>query len=59
MIGAINEAKEKAKPSPPEVRAEKAKADLIPAAKAIPEPHPTPGAKAQPTLEHGSDAHES
>ena len=57
MIGAISEAKGKAKSSPPAAQAEKAKADVTSAAKAIPEPHP--GAKPQPTLEHGSDAHES
>ncbi|HWJ17320.1 MAG TPA: hypothetical protein VNR65_01205, partial [Geobacterales bacterium] len=60
MIGAINEAKGKVKPSPSTAEPKsKAKADLTPAAKATPEPHPIPGAKPQPTLEHAGDAHES
>jgi F-type H+-transporting ATPase subunit beta len=62
MIGAINEAKGKSKPGAATAATEpksKAKADLTPAAKATPEPHPIPGAKPQPTLEHAGDAHES
>ena len=66
MIGAINEAKGKAKPgtraAPTEAKS-KARADLTPAAKstanATPEPHSILGAKPQPTLEHAGNAHES
>ena len=60
MIGAINEAKGKSKPGPSTAEPKsKAKADLTPAAKATPEPHPILGAKPQPTVEHAGDAHES
>jgi F-type H+/Na+-transporting ATPase subunit beta len=59
MIGAINEAKGKAKPGTATAATEpksKAKADLTHAAKST---HPVPGAKPQPMPEHAGDAHES
>jgi F-type H+-transporting ATPase subunit beta len=60
MIGAINEAKGKSKPGPSAAEPKsKSGADLTSAAKATLEPHPIPGAKPQPTLEHAGDAHES
>ena len=60
MIGAINEAKGKSKPGPSAAESKsKSGADLTSAAKATLEPHPIPGAKPQPTLEHAGDAHES
>ena len=68
MIGAIDEAKEKAKPGPPaaagkpELRTE-AKAPSNPAAvsaaKTTAGSHPKSGAKPQPTLRHAGGTHES
>ena len=68
MIGAIGEAKAKAKPGPsaapakPETKPA-AKPDSKPAAgfraKPTPEPQPIPGAKPQPKVEHAADTHES
>jgi len=68
MIGAIDEARGKAKTGKPVAKAEpesktEAKTDPKPAAespaKATPEPHPKPGAKHQPEVEHAADTHES
>ena len=68
MIGTIDEAKGKAKPSQPATSAEpesttEAKADQKPAAdssaKATPEPHPKPGTKPQAETEHATSTHES
>jgi F-type H+/Na+-transporting ATPase subunit beta len=70
MIGTIDETKGKAKPAPPAAKDQderdstlEAKNDPKPAAespaKATPEPHPKPGAKPQPTVEHAANTHES
>jgi F-type H+-transporting ATPase subunit beta len=68
MIGAIDEAKGKAKVAPPAAPAKpesktEAKANPNPAAKSptksTPEPHPKSGTKPQPKVEHAADAHES
>ena len=62
MIGTIDEAKGKAKPSQPATLTE-AKADQKPAvdspAKATPEPHPKPGTKPQAETKHATSMHES
>ena len=62
MIGPISEAKGKSKPVTTAAVTEprsKTKANLTPAAKATPEPHPIPGAKPKPTSEHAGGAHGS
>jgi F-type H+-transporting ATPase subunit beta len=68
MIGAIDEAKGKAKVGPPAAPAEpksKTEAKAVPnhaadsLAKSTPEPHPNSGMKHQPKAEHAADAHES
>jgi F-type H+-transporting ATPase subunit beta len=70
MIGPIGEAKGKAKPVQPAAKDQnereskkEAKNDPTPAAespaKAAPYPHPKPGAKLQPKVEHAADTHES
>ena len=68
MIGAIDEAKAKAKPGQPAAPAKpesktEAKADPKPAAespvKAPPEPHPKPGEKPHTEAEHAISTHES
>ena len=68
MIGAIGEAKGKAKPGQPPAPAKPAakpepKGDPKPSdestAKATPEAHPKPDAEPQPKVEHAADTHES
>jgi F-type H+-transporting ATPase subunit beta len=68
MIGAIDEAKAKAKPGPPATAGKpelstKTKGVTNPAAasaaQTTAEPHPKSGAKPLPTLEHAGDTHES
>ena len=64
MIGAIGEAKGKAKPGQPAVPAEpdakdRAEADAEACRNAEPEPQPKPEPKPQPKVEHAADTHES